>query len=194
MLNCEHLQCCMIAFETMLNAKMHAALGTNVGGSYASVWLVTAHGTVPSPLCMRQVMILDQRHRSIGSSACMYRLPIGSEQLHQGMHELFSEIKLAWSMLADRPQLESGGVRMARLMCMRCEHSDERLSVLGSKRSCLLYSLRARVEKRRGRMEPKSALRAQQCSATEKSRSEDNNARRATTHCCARAALSVAAC
>src|SRR5680860_954517 len=119
MLNCEHLQCCMIAFETMLNAKMHAALGTNVGGSYASVWLVTAHGTVPSPLCMRQVMILDQRHRSIGSSACPHSLPIGSEQLHQGMHELFSEIELPRSMLADCPELE--GIDDAHIQQPPCE-------------------------------------------------------------------------
>src|ERR1700722_8942030 len=55
---------------------------------------------------MNWIVILGQRDGSIGSSACLHRLSIGSKQLHQGVHELLSEIELPRTLLADRPQLE----------------------------------------------------------------------------------------
>ena len=92
------------------------------------------------------------------------------------MSELQAEAGLSKMMHRGRLELEGGGKQMVRLLRMHREHSEGRSSVLGSKLSCLLYSLRARVKKRRGRIEPKSAVTSQQCSATEKSRSEDNDA------------------
>src|SRR5687767_2848803 len=99
MSNCSELQCCMITFETIVDAKMDSTLGTDVGGSLATIWLVTADDTVTCAFSLLQMMILYQRNGRIRSSACLHCLSIFAEQLHQGVHELFPEIQLSRSVL-----------------------------------------------------------------------------------------------
>ena len=65
------------------------------------------HGAVASLLGVLRVVILDQRDGCVGSSACLHCLPIASEQLHQGVHELLSEIELRVGM-----PLGNGGLPM----------------------------------------------------------------------------------
>lgn len=102
----EHHKLYMIALETIANAQVHVALGADDASLSALERTVRADCAVPSLLCVLRIVVLHQRDGSIGPSACLHRLAIGSEQLHQGLHELFSEIELSWSILADRPQLE----------------------------------------------------------------------------------------
>jgi hypothetical protein len=96
-------------------------------------------------------------------------------------------------MRRGRSGLEDETLQMARLLCMHRQRSEGRIAVMRGGRCCRLYCVRARAEKGSGRMEPNSDLRSQQCRATQESRSENNNARRATAHVCAPDALHVAA-
>ena len=98
---------------------MRIALRALEGRSDAVEGALTADDAVAALLCMNGEMILRQCDRSVGSSARLHRLPIGSEQLHQGMHELLSEIELPRSILADRPQLE--GIDDAHVEQPPCE-------------------------------------------------------------------------
>ncbi len=95
----------MIAHKAFANARVHSALGTFISRFCAFFWTMAADRTLTLYFCMNGVVVSDHCDGSIASSACLHGLPIGSEQLHQGMHELFSEIEPR-SMLADRPQLE----------------------------------------------------------------------------------------
>ena len=96
----------MIQCETFVNAQVHTARGALVCRCHTVGGLVAAVGTVSLLLGVNKMMIFDERHRSVGSSTCLHCLPIGPEQMHQRVHELFSEIKLLRPMLANRPELE----------------------------------------------------------------------------------------
>lgn len=98
---------------------MNLALGADVAGLCAILDAKAALLTVPLLLRENRVMFLGQRDRSVGSSACLHCFPIGSEQLHKGMHELFSEIELPRSILANRPELE--GIDDAHIEQPPCE-------------------------------------------------------------------------
>jgi len=61
---------------------MRIALRALEGGSNAVEWALAADDVVAALLCMNGVVILRKRDASVGSSACLRGLPIGSEQLH----------------------------------------------------------------------------------------------------------------
>ena len=184
----------MICSEAIADAEMDFALSADEVSLLALACSVAALSAVALLRETHRVMILSQCCTSRGRVRCTLRPSIGRQALHEFVSELHSEARLSKMMHRGRLELKGGGKQMVRLLRMHREHSEGRSSVLGSKLSCLLYSLCARVRKRRGRIEPKSAVRSQQCGATEKGRSEDNDAQRATAHPCAPAAPPVAAC
>src|SRR3954468_10805104 len=85
---------------------MHIALGADVASLRSTPGADTAVLAISLLFRDHRIMLSGQRNRSIRTSACLHCLPIGSEQLHQGAHELFSEVELLGSVRADRPQLE----------------------------------------------------------------------------------------
>lgn len=101
----------MIVCEAFANAQVNFALGADVVASDAKRRLATARSAVSVLFDMLCVVLLGQCNRRIGSSACMHCLSIGSEELHQRMHELFSEIELLRALLPNRPELEGGRKR-----------------------------------------------------------------------------------
>ena len=93
----------VILLEASSCAQMHAAASADGMSLHPVVWPVTAHRAITFRLGVLRVVLMGQCDRSVGSSACLHRLPIGAEQLHHGVHELFSEMELPWSILANRP-------------------------------------------------------------------------------------------
>ena len=96
----------MVLHKAFADAQMRLALGADVASLRAALGADAALLTIPLFLRENRVMLLGKRDSCAGSSACLHCLPIGSEQLHQRAHELFTEIELPRSILADPPQLE----------------------------------------------------------------------------------------
>ena len=91
----------MITCKTWAGAEMHSAFGTDELGLNAVRRTVTADCAVTLLWYEHGVVIPYQRYGGIASSACLHCLPIGSEELHEGVHELFSEIELLRTILAN---------------------------------------------------------------------------------------------
>jgi hypothetical protein len=73
-----------VVFDKALpNAQVNFTATADVGGFFAMPSSVAADDTVSFLGNSDEVMVLNQRDRSVGSSACLDSMPIGSEQLHQ---------------------------------------------------------------------------------------------------------------
>ena len=105
----------VILLEASSCAQVHAAASADGMSLHPVVGPVTALRAIAFRFGVLCVVLMGQCDRSIGPSACLRRLAIGSEQLHQGVHELFSEIELLRPILANRPELE----------CVDDAHIDE---------------------------------------------------------------------
>ena len=92
--------------EAIGHAQVYLTLGAFVSASRALSGARTAMNTISIFLREHQVVISHQSYCCVGSSACLHRFLIRSEQLHKGMHELLAEIELPRSILSNRPQLE----------------------------------------------------------------------------------------
>ena len=96
----------MVFDKALSDAQVNFAAAADEGGFLAMSSPVAAYDAVSFLSSSNQMVILDQRHRCVGSSTHLHRLPIGSELLHQGVHEFFSKVELLRSFLPNRPQLE----------------------------------------------------------------------------------------
>lgn len=97
----------MIMLEARTCAQVHAAASADGVSLHPVVGPATAHRAITFRLGVLRVVLMGQCDRSIGPSACLHCLPTGSEQLHQGVHELLSEIELRVGM-----PLGDGGLPM----------------------------------------------------------------------------------
>ena len=69
----------MIARETSSDAEMHTACVAAYARLAAVVRLMAAESTVSLHVGVFWIVILGQRNGSVGSSACVHSLSIGSE-------------------------------------------------------------------------------------------------------------------
>ena len=90
---------------------MRMALGAGNRGSDTMMRAAAAHNAVLLVLSTNGVVILRQRNGSVTPSACLQRLLVGLQQLHQCVHEMNAKIELPGALLPNRPELEGGRKR-----------------------------------------------------------------------------------
>jgi hypothetical protein len=135
----------MVLRKALADAQVNPALSTDVAGLGAALGADAAPRTAPVFSRENRVMLLGQRDRSVSSSTCLHRLPIGSEQLDQRAHELLSEVELRVGM-----PLGNGGLSMAARRgrngnSMDVQLIERRCAAVASERPGLLHLLLQRA-------------------------------------------------